>query len=237
MKNPGSCVDYYREPLHIGDTIIPAYGPAFDLKVGGRITCIIYSPIDDLHYITTVDEQGNTLLKDKCSRFYTTEERAKIRNNKEYVYFLSCYNDEFKRVGMLPLTNTASPLYDIPDETCFITLDAYHLEQKAKRKTMGSHSFYPIYFFLIKNKLQLSFDREKNYVLIRSSKVILPKYTGNEYKIFANKMELDYFIRALIEYFNKADLSQINNNKNFEDNNNKAQFEKDLILKLKRSNY
>ena len=238
MNNPDICIDYYREPLRVGDYVIPTYKEAIDLNISGIISNIYFHKKNQQNYLTLVDDNNNVLIKDVCSRYYTTKERMDIRKEENYVYSLTCYNDEFKRINRLPLTNLTSPLYDIPDKTCYMTLDAYHLEEKGretkKAKILTSYSYYSLFFFLVNDKLSLTYNEKNDYYTFSSPKVVFPRSTNSEYKIFNNLDELKSYIKVLIEYFNNIDLTKINNDKEFKKNKTNLQFEDDLVLKLKK---
>lgn len=238
MNKPELCIDYYREPLNVGDFVIPCVDKVEELGIYGTITKIDYVPELNKNYLTLETEEGKTFDKIYYSRCFSTKERKDIRDNKKYVYSLICFNDEFKRIGRLPLTNIADINYNIPDDTCYITVTAEHLEEKyretKKAKILGSYSYYYLFYLLIDDKLRLTNKEHPSGPLLVSDKVLFPQPIGTDYKEFESKEELQLFIQNLIEYFNNADLTNINNEKEFRKNKIGQKFEDDLVLRLKK---
>ena len=188
MNKPELCIDYYREPLNVGDFVIPCVDKVEKQGVYGTITKIDYVPELNKNYLTLETEEGKTFDKIYYSRCFSTIERKDIRDNKKYVYSLICYNDEFKKISRLPLTNIASTNYDIPENTCYITINAEHLEERSKEtkkaKILGSFSYYSVYYLIIKDKLKLADVEHRNGPVLISDKVLFPQPIGNNYKVF-----------------------------------------------------
>lgn len=237
MNKPELCLDYYRETLKVGDFVVPIYKDVIDLGITGTITKIEYIPENQKHYLTIIDENGKTYDKIWYSRCFSTKERKEIRDNEDYVYNLTCYNNKFKRIGRLPLTNITDTNYSIPENTCYITLDASHLEEKGrqlkKENILTCYSYMRLFHFIIKDKFELADVEHRNGPVLISKDALFPEPIGHDYMMFNSKEELQEFIKEIITYFNEADLTYVNNEKEFIKNQQGQDFEDDLVLKLK----
>ena len=238
MINPDICLDYYRESLKVGDFIVPIYDKVNELGIKGTITKIDYIPEQDKHFLTIMGEDGNIYDRIWYSRCFSTPERKDIRDNKDYVYSLAFYNNKFKRIGHLPLTNISDINYTIPNNTSFASIDADHLEEKGrqlkKQTILTCYSYMVLYYFIINNDLELADLEHRNGPVLISKDVMFPRPIGHNYKLFDNKEDLANYIKEIIKYFNEADLKNINNNKEFRKNKIGQEFEDNLVLKLKK---
>ena len=238
MASVNKCIDYYDETLQIGDYVIPISGTALKLGFEGYISDIVYSKKYDDNYITIIDNNGNILVDDINSRLYSTLERKDIRENKKYVYSLTCYNSEFQRISVLPLTNTTDINYEIPKQTCYMSIDAFYLEEKGRElkreRILTCYSLNPLYYFLIGNKLDVSLSEEHDKVVFFTEDIFFPQIIKDDFKIFSCQEELADYIRRIIDAFKKANLNGINNEKEYRKNKPVKKFEEQLILELKK---
>lgn len=237
MSNQKKCIDFYGERLGIGDEVIPILEEALIIGIGGTISKIEYSEKYNDYYITINDKDGNVLLKNVDARCYTTQSRFDERENQEYVYSLTFYNNMFRYMTTLPLTNRTDLNYVIPDEACFVTLDAQHLETKGKKLNDNScicplYNLSSIYYFIIDGKVKLCCEEENDLYYLLNSKTHDCYQINKNYKIFKNGVELKAYIKSIIAYFNSADLTYVNNDEIFNKNKNGKKFEKNLIKKL-----
>ena len=238
MNIPESCLDYYRETLKVGDFVVPIYEEAQKQGISGTITKIEFIPEENKYYLTIIDENGKPFDKIWYSRCFSTKERKAIRENEDYVYNLTCYNDKFRRIGFVPLTNNTDINYDIPSTTCYMTLDANHLEEigreTKKERILSCYSYISLYYFILSNKLKLKELENENGPLLVSEEARFPKAITHDYELFESLYELREEIKSIITLFNEADLTNINNDIEYDKNIEKQDFETDLVLKLKK---
>lgn len=239
MANEKQCIDFYGEKLKIGDEVIPMLEEALIIGIGGTISKIEYSEKYNNHYITIIDKEGNVLLEDVDARCYTTQERYDERENQEYVYSLTFCNNKFSLMTYIPLTNKTNPDYEIPDETCLVILDAIHLEEKGKKLADNSYQCTKIgessifSFFTNNGNVKLCHEKEDNYYYLLNSKTHDWHPLDTDYRTFENKEELKKYVKGIIEYFNNADLTYVNNDEEFDKNENGKKFEMNLIQRFK----
>lgn len=105
-----------------------------------------------------------------------------------------------------------------------------------KRKTHSwscpSYILPTIYYFIVDGKLQLCHDKKDDYYFLINPEVghyQVVGYKDNTFRVFRNGEELKKYIKSIIEYFNSADLTYVNNDEEFEKNENGKEFEKKLI--------
>lgn len=227
MSRQKQCIDFYGERLKVGDVVIPIQEEALIIGIGGVISKIEYSEIDDNHYITITDKNGNILLEGVDAICYTTQARYNERENQKYVYSLTFYNKRLWPMTTVPLTNKTDSEYEIPDGTCFVVLGAEHLQKK------DSYIFHKIYYFIVDGEAKVCHRKEDDmyYLLNPETYDCLP--ISNNNKIFKNAEELKNYVKGIIEYFNSANLTYVNNNEEFDKNENGKEFEKNLIYYLK----
>lgn len=229
MSKEKQCIDFYGEKLKIGDEVIPILEEALIIGIGGVISKIEYSEKYNNHYITITDKDGNVLLENVDARCYTTQARFDEREDFEYVYDLTFYNKSFCPLTTIPLTNRTDSDYEIPDGTYFVILGAEHLEEKKS----SLYTSYSIYHFIIEGKGQLHHNKAKNLYSLVNSETNASHMMDSNYRIFKNDEELKKYVKSIIEYFNNADLTHVNNNKEFDKNDDGKEFEKKLINHLK----
>lgn len=226
MDKQKQCIDIYGEPLKIGDEVIPVLEEALIIGESGIISKIEYSEEYNNHYITITDKQGKVLLESVDARCYTTEERFNERENGDFIYSINFYNSNCMLKTFIPLTNRTSTDYKIPEDTYFASIIARHTIEK------DTYSSSNIYFLIIDNKVKVCHDKEDNYYYL-SNKETCSYYQINEnYKIFKNEEEFKKYIKEIIKYFNNADLTHINTEEIFDENEKAKVFEKSLINKL-----
>lgn len=236
MSKQKQCIDFYGEKLKVGDEVISILEEA--LSIGGIISKIEYNEKYNNHYITITDKEGNILREGVDTRCYTTQARYDERKKQEYVYSLTFYNQRFLSITTIPLTNRTDLEYEIPDETCFVTIDARHLQKKGYQLTENSWSypsydFSSIYYFIVDGKAKLCHDKDDDLYYLLNFETYDWHSIGNNYRFFNNNEELKKYVKGIIGYFNDADLTYVHNNVEFDKNENGKDFEKNLIYTLK----
>lgn len=234
MAKKRQCVDVYGERLKVGDEVIPVMDEALIIGISGVISEIEYSERYNNYYITITDKKGKTLLKGVDAKCYTTQERFDERENQEYVYSLTFYDSKFWTQTNIPLTNKTNPNYEIPKGTCLITLDAEHLKEKGKQLTQNSWSCDSyissnIYYFIVDSKVELCHEESDNFYYLLNHETNSYRAIGEEHRIFKGNKEMKKFIKGIIEYFNNADLTYVNNDDEFKKNEKGKEFERKLI--------
>lgn len=235
MSKQKQCVDFYGERLKVGDVVIPIIEEALLIGIGGNISKIEYSESYDNYYITITDKEGNVLLDNVDARLYTTQARYDERENQKYVYSLTFYGNELYPIAFLPLTNKTDRDYEIPENTCLISLDAEHLTEKGEDYASYLSKTIHNYFFegdikLYCEKKNKDYKYDFYYVMNNKGKRL---QINGSFKIVQNKEELKKYVKALIEYFKSSDLSYVNNEILFDENKKAKEFEEKLIYKLK----
>lgn len=238
MINRKYCTDFYGEKLKIGDEVIPVFEQALMIGISGIVSQITYSEKYYNYYITITDKNGNVLIDGIDARYYTTQARYDERENQKYVYSLTFFDQNLFPITSIPLTNRTDPHYEIPDETCFVALKAEHLSEKRKQLTenswtCNSYTLSDIYSFFVDGKFKLCHEDEDDIYYLRSFENHSWCIISNNYKMFQNEQELKDYIKSIIEYFNSADLTHVNNDEEFGKNENGQNFEKKLIYYLK----
>lgn len=228
MEKKIQCVDIYGERLRVGDEVIPVLDEAAIIGIGGVISEIEYCDKYDNYYITITDKEGKILLKGVDARCYTTQERFDERENQKYVYSLTFYDSKFRIQTWLPLTNRTNQNYEIPGETCLITLNVQHLKEKGKNRRSGNlYSCFDIYYFIVDGKVEIK--ESDNFYYLLNLKTNDYHAISRDYRIFKGSKEMKKFIKGIIEYFNNADLTHVNNDEEFEKNEKGKEFERKLI--------
>ncbi len=225
MPNEGNCVDFYGERLNVGDEVIPVLDEAAMIGIGGIISEIHYGKNC---YITITDKNGKVLLNGVDARCYTTQERFDEREKSDYVYSLTFYSNKCWPLNSLPLTNKTNPNYEFSEGTTFIALNAKHINSKSEG--CSSYTSGDIYFFALKDKVTFGYEKknDEHYLHVLETGEYLEWITSN-HKHFATDEELKNYIRILIQYFNNADLTRVNNNDTYPENPEGQKFEKTLL--------
>lgn len=231
MLKQEQCIDFYGEKLKVGDEVIPILEEALIIGIGGVISKIEYSERYNNHYITITDKDGNVLLEGVDARYYTTQARYDERENQKYVYSLTFYNKRFWSITTIPLTNRTDPNYKIPDETYFAVLSAKHLQEKGR--CLLSYTIHSIYNFIIDGKSILYYSKIDDCYYLLNSETYDEYLIDSDYRVLKNDEELKEYVKGIIEYFNSADLTYVNNDEEFDKNKNGKEFEKKLIRHLK----
>lgn len=234
MSSQKQCIDFYGERLKVGDKVIPMLEEALIIGIEGVISKIEYSERYDSHYITITDKKGKVLLENVDARCYTTQARYNERENQKYVYSLTFYNNELHAITSLPLTDRTDVNYEIPENTCLVLLNAWHLTEKGK--CYESYSSETIYNYFFEGNIKLYCDKKNKdydydfYYVMNEKRNWYPIYRG--YKIAQSEEELKKYVKAIIEYFKSSDLSHINNDVLYDKNLEAKAFERQLINKL-----
>ncbi len=215
------CLDCYGEKLKLGDEVIPVLSEAAVIGIKGVISKIEYSEKYDDSYITISDHEGNALLSSVNSRYYTTQERFYEREIQNYVYELIFYNKRFWPLTFLPLTNKTDMNYEIPDETCLIALRAEHFS-----------TFYIIYDFVLDGIVEMEYDKEHDDYYLCNFETYNLCLLNKDFRMFKSKEDLQKYVQGIIEYFNQADLTFINDRAS-DEKEEKKNFERKLIRHLK----
>lgn len=230
MSKQRQCIDFYGEKLKVGDEVIPILEEALIIGIGDVISKIEYNEKYNNHYITITDKDGNVLLEGVDAKCYSTQARYNERENQEYVYSLTFFDKSFLPMTTIPLTNRTDSDYDIPDGTYFVVLEARHLQEK--EKSSSSYTSYSIYHFIIDDKVKLYHEKTDNFYYLLNSETYGWHPINCYYKIFKSCEELKKYVKGIIEYFNSADLTYVNNDEEFDKNENGKEFEKKLIHHL-----
>lgn len=226
MVKQKHCIDIYGEPLKIGDEVIPVLEEALIIGISGTISKIEYSEKYNNHYITITDKQGNVLLEDVDARCYTTKERFNERENEDFIYSINFYNKRLMLQTSLPLSNITSVDYEIPEDTTFAAIEARHTFEK------DAYSIDDVYSLIIDNKVKVCHDKEDDYYYLMNEETYDYHDISSNYRIFKNEEEFKVFIKEIIKYFNNTDLTHINTEKIFDENEKAKVFEKSLINRL-----
>lgn len=234
MQTKNRCLDFYGEKLKIGDEVVPIN--VENNFTNGYIFEIIYNKRKDTYYITIIDKDGNILEKKALASKYTTKKRFIEREKEGYIYSLIFYNDCFWPESVLPLTNSTDYDYEIADDISFVTLRADHLIEKDKVSNNNSlvHTGYvlsTIYYFIFNSKIELFHEEKNDFYYLYNSTTWFP--ISDNYRLFNDRECFEKYIKEIIKYFNKADLSEINNNCEFDKNEVAKNFEKKLIYKIR----
>lgn len=238
MQKQKYCIDFYGEKLNIGDEVVPILEEALILNIGGFISKIKYSERYNNHYITITDEKGNILLEGVDARCYTTQERIDERE-EENIYNLVFHDERLYYISNIPLTNKTNINFDIPENTSYITLEAKHYG-KEKQLDCGSSISYinmMLYYFIIAKDMKVCHEKEERAYYLENSNNGCYQRILKKYKIFKDQEKLKEYIKCIIEYFNNADLTHINNCEEFRHNEIKKEFEKTLTMKLKHRTF
>lgn len=207
-----TCNDFYGEPLSIGDRILSVQPESKLSNTIGIIKEISYLDTTEQSFITIIDEQGNILLKNVNSTYYSTEERIKKYRN-DYIHYLCFMNKEGKVIYNKPLTNQMNLDFQIPENTLWI-------EYKINKLTnMGTYERYSIFSLIIDDHLSTNFEKKGDKYFIQTSKFIYcPGFSDRNLITFKNREELQLFVTSLINFFHENLLGQYNNQKLFDEN-------------------
>lgn len=236
MQTKKRCLDFYGEKLKIGDEVVPIN--AENNFTNGYIFEIIYNKRKDSYYITIIDKDGNILEKKSLASKYTTKKRFIEREKEGYIYSLIFYNDCFWPESVLPLTNSTDYEYDIPEDACYAVLKANHLENKDKispitNSKYTSHTLSTVYYFIVNKKIEVFHNEQHDFYYLYNPNTSNWYPIHDNYKTFASEADLKKYIKEIIKYFNKSDLTAINNDCEFDKNEIAQNFEKKLIHKIK----
>ncbi|HIR58804.1 MAG TPA: hypothetical protein IAB38_02025 [Candidatus Onthousia excrementipullorum] len=226
MDKQKRCIDIYGEPLKIGDEVIPVLEEALIIGISGTISKIEYSEKYNNHYITITDKQGNVLLESVDARCYTTKERFNERENEDFIYSINFYNKRLMLQTSLPLSNITSVDYEIPEDTTFATINARHTFEN------DAYSIDDVYSLIIDNKVKVCHDKEDDYYYLMNEETYDYHDISSNYRIFKNEEEFKVFVKEIIKYFNNTDLTHINTQEIFDENEKAKVFEKSLINRL-----
>ena len=126
----------------------------------------------------------------------------------------------------LPLSNITSVDYKIPEDTTFATINARHTFKK------DAYSIDDVYSLIIDNKVKVCHDKEADYYYLMNEETYDYHDISSNYRIFKNEEEFKAFIKEIIKYFNSTDLTHINTEEIFDENEKAKVFKKRLINRL-----
>jgi hypothetical protein len=235
MQNQRECVDLYGERLNVGDEVIPVLSEILIMNIRGVISEIRNNEVD---YFLVLSNREGEVLYDGTSfeaKHFTTKERFDERENKSNVYSLTFYNNKCWSLTSLPLTNRTNPNYEFPEGTTLISLSSDHMY--GKNNFSSSHICGDEYFFARKGKVKFCYNKKQNehFLQVLETGEYREWITGN-HKYFETDEELALYIRAIIEYFNNADLKHVSNEIIYLENPEGQKFEKKLFKDLKNKN-
>ncbi len=227
------CRDHYGEKLKVGDEVIPIHPDALNMDSLGIISKIIYNEPKDEFIITISDKEGNIVFDNEDPFYFTTKERFRERKQK-YVYSLSFIDDELLVITNLPITDITNIDYEVPENACLVTLNAEHLTERV----IGHHKKfcgYTICHYILEGDIKLRCDKkDKDLYYLSNDKGDFYPINTAYYKLVENKEELRKQVRAILEYFKASDLSHVNNNIIYNENEEGKAFEEQLVRKLKK---
>jgi hypothetical protein len=236
MQNEGKCVDLYGERLNVGDEVIPVLSEILIMNIRGVISEIRNN--DGYYFLVLSNKEGEVLYDGTSfeAKHFTTQERFDERENENNVYSLTFYNNKCWSLTSLPLTNRTNPNYEFPEGTTFISLNSNHMY--GKDNFSRSFFFGDDYFFAKKGKVKFCYDKKEKAHFLKVLET--GKYNGwritRNHKYFETDEELVLYIRAIIQYFNNADLTHVNNDVSYTENPEGKIFEKNLFKNLKNNN-
>ena len=146
------CLDYYNEPLNVGDEVISVI---IDEKMSadeGVITRIYFNPEDNTNYLNIKNPTGYLLFQRKAQN-YTTIERYKKYNPIEYTYFLDLdyvAPGRFEKV----LDANSSLMLDFPYHSFMAVLYA-----RFKTETFDSYKVIPKFGFIFDENVTIKKEK------------------------------------------------------------------------------
>lgn len=227
------CLDYYDEPLEVGDEITSVIIDEKIVDDEGIITRIYFNPENDTYYLNIKNTTGYLLYQRKAQN-YTTIERYKKYNPLEYTYFLDLDYVDHWRYEIVLDHNTPLKI-DLPSHFFMAVLYARY-----KTGVFDRYKFIPKFGFIVDDKITI----QKEKVLDGEEKFLYkPTINGKTYqislpfpyRIFKTKCELLTYLQELIKYFHEHqdDLALFNQNIPFQDNMLAQKFDNELMRKLK----
>lgn len=226
------CLDYYDEPLKVGDKIISVITNEKIIDDVGIITKIYFNPKNKCYYLTILNETGFLLTKRKAEN-YTTIKRYEKYNPIEYTYFLDLDCVSSGRY-LIALDNNTHLRIDFPEFSFMAILYARY-----KTGVYDQDEFIPKFGFILDENITIKSekigDREDEFLY-------KPTLNGKTYRIplgffpyrtFKTKMELIKYLQGLIKYFHEVDLSMFSLDIPFQDNELSQKFDYELMRKLK----
>ncbi len=224
------CLDVYGQTLKIGDIVIPVMNEALIIGKGGKISKII--SVENNAYITLVDQNGNILLENVDSTCYTTQSRFEEMEDEKFVYTLDFFGDKTQYLTSIPLTSHTTSDFEVPDNAAYVSLHAEHLMEEKEYSDRYKSS--DIYFFAVNGEVEFGTESNIHYLKVLNTGEYRDCIT-QYHKLFASKETLKSFLKNLIDYFHNSDLTCINNDIIYDQNKEKQDFEKKLILDLSTS--
>ncbi len=113
-----------------------------------------------------------------------------------------------------------------------VLLNAEHLTEN--HEYSKAYTCSTIYNFIVENDIKLHCDKHDDgfdfYYVMNKKRNWYPIYGG--YRTVQNEDELKECVKEIIRYFREANLSNINNDTLYDENDDKKAFEKKLVYTL-----
>lgn len=151
-----------------------------------------------------------------------------MMNNESFIYRLIFYNTKIEPILNIPLNSSTKPIFEIPEDTCFVTLNAIHLISKDEEQ----NNMYEknIYFFILAKKVTFWANTSNNryiqffHVPNTGYSQIVTDHLG-----FDKEKDLKKILNYLIKIFKDADVQSIDKDLDYSKNRKLKRFEKSLI--------
>lgn len=203
MKKQSKCLDFYNLKLEKGQKVIPICSDALLANIDGIVSNIEYSEYYNVWFIDISDDKGNVLLKDVNPSYYSTPERFEERENHDYIYSLSFFNEEGYCITSIPLTESTNLNHELPNDIAYITLNE-KIEEKTNEGISCSFSESLGIFALI-DKTEFVDANNELYLITKNTSHSLPINPDCCIKKFDSNEILFKYIRNLISSFNKSE--------------------------------
>ena len=233
MNEENTCLDYYGKKLKIGDEVLQV-----EIKDGLKGTINGIRNIGNNSYIDIWNRRTRRTYSNLDSSTFSTLENIEEIGRRNTIYYLIFYDEKFTEVAIKPLTSDTNPNYQMPSNTCYVALDAVHLDNEEKDELVffdgPQYSNHEIYYFIDINKARINYDKKMGYCYITTDNNFGSVVINDNYKLFDQSEKLNSFIKNLISYFNKSDLTDVDNKTEFDKNEKAKIFERKLIQDIYR---
>lgn len=222
-----NCLDVYGERLKIGDEVIPVIGIPLMMDMKGSITDIKYSGHYNTSYITVYDKDNNKILHDVDSKYFTLKNRLEEREIKNCIYKLEFYDSNLSQIKTCPLTGHTDINYEIPENTCLVTLSSMHPH-------IGNEPAYltaDIFNLILAGEFRIRHRSEYQCYHLTSERAGI--YINDDFKMFNSLDELKNYLKSLIVFFNTEDIQTVNEPELFNENSAYQEYDEVLVHRLK----